>query len=207
LNSAKVKEKLIQPKRFTRGKGLFEPLLAKLRANQANRLIPNDLRRGRILDIGCGAYPYFLSHTYFEEKFAVENLQKVDGVSGINWFSLDLNQTPCLPFEDEYFTTITLLAVIEHLNPTSLVKLLDECHRTLSIGGVLILTTPAAWSNGLLEFLARISLVSQEEIDEHVFAYTLPLIGWYFGKAGFKLNNLKFGYFESMMNMWAVAQK
>ena len=197
----------MQPKRYTRGKGLFEPYLAKLRANQANRLIPNDLRKGRILDIGCGAYPYFLSHTYFEEKFAVENLQRVEGVRGINWFSLDLNQTPILPFEDGYFTTITLLAVIEHLNPTSLVILLDECYRTLSSGGVLILTTPAAWSNGLLKLLATISFVSEEEINEHVFAYTLPLVGWYFGKAGFKLDNLKFGYFEIMMNMWAVAQK
>jgi len=35
----------------------------------------------------------------------------------------------------------------------------------------------------------------------------LPLIGWYFGRAGFEMKRLKFGYFEMMMNMWAVAQK
>jgi SAM-dependent methyltransferase len=196
-----------QPIRFTRGKGFLEPWLARLRANQANRLVPNDLRNGRVLDIGCGKYPYFLSHTYFEEKFAIENSQISEKGKGINWFSLDLNQTPILPFEDEYFTAITLLAVIEHLNPTSLVKLFDECHRALSTDGVLIMTTPSAWTDGLLRFLAKISFVSEEEINEHVFTYTLPLIGWYFGKAGFKMTKIKFGYFEMMMNMWALAQK
>ena len=38
----------------TRGHGLLEPLLARLRARQANSLIPDHLRQGRILDIGCG---------------------------------------------------------------------------------------------------------------------------------------------------------
>jgi hypothetical protein len=48
---------------FTRGRGLLEPWLAKMRAQRANRLIPAELRAGRILDIGCGSFPYFLSHT------------------------------------------------------------------------------------------------------------------------------------------------
>ena len=56
----------------TRGKGLLEPSLARLRANRANQLIPKSLRDGRILDIGCGSYPYFLSHTSFQEKFAID---------------------------------------------------------------------------------------------------------------------------------------
>jgi len=196
-----------QPGRFTRGKGLLEPYLAKIRANKANRLISNELRSGRILDIGCGAYPYFLSHTYFEEKFAVENSPKSEGVTDINWFTLDLNITPELPFTNDYFNVITLLAVVEHLNPDILAKLFQECHRVLKSGGALILTTPSSWSDGLLKTMARLALVSKEEINEHVFAYTLPLIGWYFGRAGFEMKRLKFGYFEMMMNMWAVAQK
>jgi SAM-dependent methyltransferase len=198
---------IMEPSRFTRGKGLLEPTLSRWRANQANRLIPADLRKGRILDIGCGAYPYFLTHTYFEEKFAIENGPQPNQLNGINWFCLNLNETPSLPFEDNYFSAITLLAVVEHLDPTSLVLLLQEGYRVLAPGGVLILTTPAAWSDGVLKLMARLALVSKEEIDEHVYAYTLPLIGWYFGKAGFQMTRLKFGYFESMLNMWSVARK
>lgn len=79
-----------------------------------------------------------------------------------------------------------MFAVIEHLNPAGLVKLFGEAHRTLRKGGLILLTTPAAWSDGLLQVLARLNLVSAEEIKEHVYVYTLPLIGWYFGKAGLK---------------------
>ena len=70
-----------------------------------------------------------------------------------------------------------MLAVVEHLNPDSLVKLFKECRRVLELDGMVILTTPAAWSDRLLRFMVRIWLVSKEEIDEHVYACTLPLLG------------------------------
>lgn len=54
--------------RFTRGKGYLEPFLARQRARTANRLIPAELRSERILDVGCGTFPYFLLRTEFEKK-------------------------------------------------------------------------------------------------------------------------------------------
>ncbi|HET9913121.1 MAG TPA: class I SAM-dependent methyltransferase [Anaerolineales bacterium] len=191
----------------TRGHGLLEPLLAHLRAQRANKLIPDHLRTGRILDIGCGSYPYFLSHTYFAEKFAVDQLEKPSTVSNINWHSLDLNSEPALPFEDEYFDLVTMLAVVEHLAPNSLVMLFQDVHRVLRPGGRLIITTPAAWSDGLLHRMARLGLVSEDEINEHVYVYTLPLLGWYFGRAGFEMTKVKFGYFEFNLNLWATADR
>ncbi len=189
----------------TRGKGFLEPTLARLRARTANRLIPAALRQGRILDIGCGSYPYFLSHTSFEEKFAIDQLPPAAGHEHIHWHTLDLNKDPRIPFEDDYFSVITMLAVVEHLNPNSLVSLFQEAHRTLRPGGIVVITTPAAWSDGLLKAMARLNLVSAEEINEHVYAYTLPLLGWYFGRANFSMNKVRFGYFEFLLNMWAVA--
>jgi hypothetical protein len=133
----------------TRGRGLLEPFLARQRSKIANRLIGAQHRTGRILDIGCGSHPYFLSHTSFKEKFAIDQLAR------------------------------------EHLDPSKLVDLFVECRRVLRHTGHVILTTPASWTDNLLDFMARLKLVSKEEIDEHVFTYTLPLIGWYFGAAGF----------------------
>jgi 2-polyprenyl-3-methyl-5-hydroxy-6-metoxy-1,4-benzoquinol methylase len=195
---------------YTRGKGLLEPALARLRMQRANGLIPTALRAGRILDIGCGSYPYFLAHTAFREKFAVDQLQMPSETASkhhIEFFTLDLNQQPHLPFTPEYFDVVTLLAVVEHLNPDNMALLFRESCRVLKPGGMLILTTPAAWSDGLLKFMARINLVSAEEIHEHAFAYTLPLLGWHFGQAGFQMSKVKFGYFELMLNMWATAEK
>ena len=191
----------------TRGSGLLEPLLARLRARQANKLIPDTIREGRILDIGCGSEPYFLSHTSFREKFAIDQLSEPISEPNIIFHTIDLNSEANLPFEAEYFDAITMLAVVEHLNPTVLVELFKECYRTLKPGGLIILTTPAAWSDRLLRIMAKLKLVSKEEIDEHVYAYTLPLLGWYFGAAGFSMHRVRFGYFEFWLNMWASAQR
>ncbi|HUO86289.1 MAG TPA: class I SAM-dependent methyltransferase [Thermoanaerobaculia bacterium] len=195
------------PRRFTRGRGLLEPTLARLRARRANRLIPAELRRGRILDVGCGSYPYFLSHTSFREKLALERQQPADTPPGIRWLELDLNTTPELPFPDRHLDVVTMLAVVEHLDPASLEVLFADIHRVLRPGGRLIVTTPASWSDGLLKLMARLRLVSAEEIDEHVFAYTQPLLGWFFGRAGFARDRVRFGYFEGWLNLWATADR
>ncbi len=194
----------------TRGKGLLEPVLAQWRAGKANRLIPPALRSGRILDIGCGTHPYFLSHTSFQQKFAVDQLPlNPDSARQfeIQFYTIDLNKTPRLPFEDDFFAAITLLAVVEHLDPASMAKLFKETHRALQFGGMVIMTTPAVWSDGLLKAMARWGLVSADEIDEHAYTYTLPLLGWYFGQAGFEMDKIRFGYFEFALNMWATATK
>ena len=195
---------------FTRGKGLLEPLLARLRADKANAMIAESLRNGRILDIGCGSYPYFLAHTSFKEKFGIDQLATSHPVSAdlkIEIHTLDLNVAPTLPFEEGFFDVVTLLAVVEHLNPSSMAILFGEIYRVLRGEGMVIMTTPAAWADGLLHGMARFNLVSAEEINEHTYAYTLPLLGWYFGQAGFGMHKIKFGYFEWGLNMWATAKK
>ena len=143
---------------------------------------------------------------HFAEKFAVDQVApKTQG--DIHWHTLDLNAAPALPFEDKFFNVVTMLAVTEHLNPDSLVLLFRDIYRVLRPGGILILTTPASWSDGLLHTMAHIGLVSKEEIHEHVYAYSLPLLGWYFGAAGFSMTKVRFGYFEFGLNLWGLAER
>lgn len=193
--------------RPTRGHGLLEGFLARQRARQANRLIPPQLRGGRVLDVGCGSYPYFLSHTSFREKLAIDRQRPAAAPEDVEWHTLDLNRRPELPFADGHVDVVTMLAVIEHLDPDGLEGLLAEVYRVLKPGGRLIVTTPAAWSDPLLRFMARVGLVSAEEIEEHAFAYTHSLIGWYFGRAAFRRDGVRFGYFELRLNLWATADR
>ena len=193
--------------RATRGHGLLEPLLARLRARQAEKRLPALLRAGRVLDIGCGSSPYFLAHTYFREKHAIDQLPPAAASAGILWHQLDLNAAPALPFDGGYFAAVTLLAVAEHLDPAALEQLLGEARRVLAPGGRLMLTTPAARADRLLHLLARVRLVSPEEIEEHKYAYTPGLLGWYFGRAGFAMERIAIGHFELGLNLWATADR
>ncbi|MCA1554868.1 MAG: class I SAM-dependent methyltransferase, partial [Chloroflexi bacterium] len=156
----------------TRGHGLLESPLAQWRARQANRLIPNHLRQGRILDIGCGSYPYFLAHTSFREKFAIDQHTPTGSPVDIRLHRLDLNTQIVLPFEEEFFSVVTMLAVVEHLNPSGLVGIFREVHRILKPSGLLVLTTRSVWSAGVLRGMARLGLVSADEIREHTCRYS-----------------------------------
>ena len=71
--------------RMPRGRRLLEPVLVRLRARQANPLIPEPLRGGRVLDIGCNSFPYFLSHTSFKEKFAIDQFAPNPEVESEVW--------------------------------------------------------------------------------------------------------------------------
>jgi SAM-dependent methyltransferase len=133
----------------TRGYGLLEGLLAKKRACMANRLIPSHLREGRILDIGCGNVPYFLLNTEFSYKFGIDKVAYGESQRafceehGIHFTDFDFEKESALPFDDQYFNTVTMLAVVEHIGPKRLPTMIDEARRVLKAGGVCVVTTPA----------------------------------------------------------------
>jgi len=192
---------------FTRGEGLFENFLAKQRAALANRLIPEKLRKGRILDIGCGTYPYFLTVAHFKEKFGIDYSVNSKGISK-NMVLKKINmEKTSMPFKDGYFNVITMLAVFEHINKDKLQAVLKDVRRVLSKDGLFIITTPSPWSDKILHLMARSGLISQEEIHDHKHNMTRAGIESLLTEAGFKRQNIKKGYFEVFLNMWFVAKK
>lgn len=101
----------------TRGSGLLEGLLAKKRSAKANSLIKDFHRKGRILDIGCGSYPYFLMTVDFKEKYGVDPVLDMSKIKNgkIILKKLDVTEQK-LPFADNNFDVITMLAVFEHID-------------------------------------------------------------------------------------------
>jgi ubiquinone/menaquinone biosynthesis C-methylase UbiE len=71
-----------------------------------------------------------------------------------------------LPFQDQSFDLITMLAVLEHLDhPDAILK---EISRLLRPGGGLLLTVPSWHAKPVLEFLAfRIGIINPDEIRDH----------------------------------------
>ena len=196
----------------TRGKGLLEGFLARQRWKIANRIIPDEYRKGRILDIGCGAYPFFLINTDFSIKYGLDKISDVHkenlfDVNNILIIPYDIEGNKLLPFENEYIDVVTMLAVIEHIEPGNLIEILNEINRILKINGLFVMTTPAGWTDPLLKFMAKVGLVSKIEIDEHKDTYTHRKLVSLLQLANFSKDRMKFGYFEMFSNLWLVAKK
>ena len=100
-----------------------------------------------------------------------------------------------------------MLAFVEHLEIEQLVKVLKDSCAMLKENGILIITTPAKWSDLPLKLMARLHLVSAEEIEENKRAFSLEELSNILGRAGFSHKNIQKGYFEFRLNLWACAKK
>ena len=193
---------------YTRGNGLFEKVLAVKRSEIANKLILNKHREGRLLDIGCGNYPFFITKTGFKEKYGIDKIidEKIK-LQSTKLIGLDFEVEPFLPFKNNFFDIVTMLAVIEHMEFKKAITLISEIYRILKPEGRYILTTPCPWSEKILNIMSKIKLVSPEEIEEHKVYYSHILLGEILTGAGFKKDSIKTGYFEFNLNIWAFAVK
>ncbi len=195
-------------KKVTRGFGVLENFLSIQRRKKAENLIKAYNKQGRILDIGCGVYPFFLSHCNFEEKYGVDKEIKDLSIKSLNLnlIKYDLSNEK-LPFQENYFDAITMLAVIEHLTLFQVNLILKNCYLMLKNNGILIITTPAKWSDILLKTMSKIHLVSPEEINEHKHSFSLPDIKNLLIKANFRRENIQGDFFELFLNLWICAVK
>lgn len=188
----------------TRGSGILEHFLSEKRAQKANYLIPKKYRTGRVLDVGCGSYPYFLTKTEFKYKYGIDpSLSNID-IDGIKLIKSNISQTS-IPFENEFFDVITMLAVFEHIDQEKIPFVLNEIYRTLKMNGAFVITTPSPWSDKLLHQMSKFNLISEEEIHDHKSHHSRKTIIDMIQNAGFK--NIKSGYFELGFNMWFKAEK
>lgn len=197
--------------KVTRGYGLLEKFLAKKRSKMADSLIPLSHRKGRILDIGCGNYPLFLLGVDFAEKYGIDkinnNQQDILLNCGISFLEHDIEHRQNLPYENNFFDVVTILAVFEHIEPKKTSAILGEVYRILKPGGMCILTTPSAWAVLPLKIMAKMRLVSPTELAEHKYAYAPAEIMAIFKKTLFGEKKLQSGYFELGMNIWITADK
>ncbi len=194
-----------------KGYGPLDLFLAKQRYKIAGRKIKSAPQNGRILDIGCGSYSLFLTEVDFKEKYGldknieddVKNRMAEQQIKLINHY---IESEEELPFENDYFDAITMLAVFEHIEPEHLVRIHRQIHRILKPGGVYFMTTPAVWTENLLRFLGKLRLIS-ETISEHKDSYNHSMISSILRQADFEKSKMQFGYFELWMNNWFAAVK
>jgi len=198
--------------RVTRGFGILEQYLASLRVKKANQLVKGFQFKEKLLDIGCGSYPLFIMNTDYRERYGLDGnvhdmscLLEDETLVSLKRFNIAEEQA--LPFNDSTFDAVSMLAVLEHVYINKASFLFSEIFRVLKPGGSYILTTPAPWTGGLLTLMAYMRLISPDECDDHKDLYGHDQIRTLMVSAGFNKDNIRCGYFECFMNLWAVARK
>jgi len=181
---------------------MLDKLIAYLRFKKVINNIPNN---SIVLDLGCDFNAIFLQkiETRIKEGFGID--LKINSEFKNNKIKLlSHNLDNRLPFEDAYFSAVTSLANLEHLNyPENVLK---EIYRVLKPGGLLLLTTPTIFSRPVLEFMAfKLKLINKEEITDHKKYFTKKELEKYCREFGF--SHWKYKYFQFFMNGLLIAKK
>ena len=144
---------------------ILEPILRKMRIKQVLPFIQK-YDNCHLLDVGCGWEALLLHELEPYIKKGVGIDFKAPAIKTAKIETIQASFEKVLPFKNDQFDVVTMLAVLEHLTYPDLI--LQEVKRVLKPGGGLILTVPSRYAKPLLEFLAyQVGIVNPEEIADH----------------------------------------
>lgn len=189
-------------------KTMREPMLEPLaRYFRLKRIKPFLKPFTKCLDVGCGVNGKLV------KEFS-PNVEKIFGLDKkVNEFvernmvvkKHNFNKEP-MPFTDNFFDIITMLAVLEHVDRREYV--LTEIYRILKPEGVLLLTVPTWTAKPILEFLAfKIGVINAEEVTDHKTYFWKNELSELVLRAGFRKDKIKMSYFELGVNLFLLAKK
>jgi ubiquinone/menaquinone biosynthesis C-methylase UbiE len=197
-------------------KGLNTPFLHRVlnrfldtRYEAAARLAPGG---DAFLDIGCGdGELLFLLRDKYARLYGMDvvesRLERIRGRLGEarNIFLQAGDANDVLPYEDNYFDTVTALSMLEHVfDPYHFIK---ECHRILKPDGTLVVQVPnIAWLLQRIRLLLGILPVTSAESGwdgGHLHYFTRPALKRLFSEQGFRvLTVTNTGLFAGIRRVW-----
>jgi len=189
---------------FQKKEPILEYLLAYIRFQKIRKYI----RGGSIvLDLGCGYNAKLLYYLSPQIKKGVGYDIKINpAFKKPNIMLANCRVDQRLPQHSNSFDTVIVTAAIEHVDRPDI--LLNETHRVLKRGGLLILTTPDKKSRSLLEILAyKLNLLSKQELKDHKRYYDKNSLQDAIMAAGFLKNKIEVDNFELGLNLFAKAIK
>ncbi|MDR0305848.1 MAG: class I SAM-dependent methyltransferase [Chitinispirillales bacterium] len=187
----------------------LEPVLRKIRISKILPLI-KQFPECRLLDIGCGWEAKLLksAEAYIASGVGVDF--KAPDLSNGKLKTISLTLYSKLPFDDNSFDAVTLMAVLEHLEKP--LDILREIHRVLkksnsnndSGSGILTGTVPAKSAKPVLEFLSyKLKIINEAEIRDHKRYFDKKDLTEILKTAGFK--KVEHKYFQFGMNNFFIA--
>ena len=144
---------------------IFDKFLRKYRIKMVKSTIEK-YNNCRLLDVGCGWEAKLLKsiENYIEYGIGIDFKPPKLKTEKLETIEATLEKE--LPFENESFDVVTMLAVLEHLSYAE--EILKEIHRVLKNDGRLIITVPSKIAKPILEFLShKMHIIDRLEIEDH----------------------------------------
>jgi ubiquinone/menaquinone biosynthesis C-methylase UbiE len=176
----------------------MDRLFQKLRTN---KILENIGKGEFVLDVGCNDNEKFFREMkeQFDNYVGIDTrLKNYDGLNFVKYFVKD-----SLPFRDNSFDTVTMIAVFEHLERKE--EAMKEALRVLKKGGKVVMTTPSPKAEPMIRLLAHLGLISKELADEHNNLMNKNQIGKLLSEVSFK--NVEVSRFEFGLNYFISAEK
>lgn len=180
---------------------MLDNLIFSLRKRQVVQRLPQS--PAVIADFGSGydcRLICSLQSSYQEAELVAVDTEfdpVLDSVARLKRVTANLNEP--LPLKDESIDVALSLAVLEHLDRPDV--FLQEVHRVLKPGGMVLLTTPGPTSQPLLEFLAfTLHIIDEHEIRDHKHYFSSQELRDAFKGAGFSPEHIDARTFIFGMN-------
>jgi len=182
---------------------LIDIIIAFLRFRKLKKYIDNN---DILLDFGCGYQAYFLRHIASSLRIGVGVDIHLQPKKIRNLLLKKYKFENKLPFKTNYFSKISMFAVLEHVQLSKVKILFQEFARVLKPEGIVILTTPTPKSKNILEFLAfKLHVISSDEIGDHKKYYSKDDISELLAKTGFII--LHYETFMLGLNSFYILKK
>ena len=150
----------------TTQKAPLEKLLSYIRYKRTIEFIKNK----KVLDFGCGISNW---NTKFIGKYPKyihgvdSSLSELDRKNSLIKIYKGIDELPLSDYE-----VVLSMAVFEHIDPFTLIKILDQIHSKTSKYAILFGTTPTPLARPVLEILSyKFKLIDESQIRDHKVYY------------------------------------
>lgn len=182
----------------------LDSLLRELRIKKIKNIVVK-INNCRLLDVGCGWEARFLKQM---EPFIASGVGidfKVPDIKTDKIKTIKYTIKKEIPFKDNTFDIVTLLAVLEHLEKP--LDAINEIHKVLKPNGLILITVPSKYAKPALEFLSyKLNIIDKNEILDHKQYFNKKDLYDFFNKIN-GLEILTHKYFQFRMNNFLVVRK